>query len=399
MKNILVLTKIYPAIDLKYDDTRVVHYFVKEWQKMGYNVKVIHNLIVFPRIVLWFTQKFQRILASRFGAVVPFFYDNLIRRYQFESVNVCRIPILKYIPHGMVSKCKTEQQFAKILVEIKKDNFVPDVVVGHWWSPQLELLSMLKQRLNCKTCMVVHNVDEKKNRNAFLQYFKDIDIWGMRSRDIQKRFISIFGESYRTFLCFSGVPEKFISGNAYRNFESKSLVVTFVGSLISRKHPMAILRAARRLSPKCIAKINFIGDGAEQKKLLNYADTNGLMSVTEMWGRIPREQISEVLKETDVFVMISEAEAFGLVYLEAMGAGCLTVASKDEGMDGIIVDKKNGFLCKAGDCCELAAILEEIQKMDASTKKIISDNAVATALANTDYLAARNYINHVCGEE
>ena len=34
MKNILILSKIYPAIDLPQNDTKVVHYFAKEWKKM-----------------------------------------------------------------------------------------------------------------------------------------------------------------------------------------------------------------------------------------------------------------------------------------------------------------------------------------------------------------------------
>ena len=41
--------------------------------------------------------------------------------------------------------------------------------------------------------------------------------------------------------------------------------------------------------------------------------------------------------------MISKNEAFGLVYLEAMLAGCI-VASRN-GIDGIIIDGYNGFLC------------------------------------------------------
>ena len=42
--------------------------------------------------------------------------------------------------------------------------------------------------------------------------------------------------------------------------------------------------------------------------------------------------------------MISQGEAFGLVYLEAMARGCITIASRGEGFDGIIKDGINGFL-------------------------------------------------------
>ena len=53
MKKILVITNIYPAPDLEKEDTPVVHFFAREWIKMGYNVRVIHYPTNFPKIVMW----------------------------------------------------------------------------------------------------------------------------------------------------------------------------------------------------------------------------------------------------------------------------------------------------------------------------------------------------------
>ena len=93
--------------------------------------------------------------------------------------------------------------------------------------------------------------------------------------------------------------------------------------------------------------------------------------------------------------MISEGEAYGLVYLEAMARGCITIASRDEGFDGVIVDGVNGFLCKAGDAGELAAIIRKINAMPPEQKRKISLNAWETAKGLTDYLAAKRYIEDV----
>lgn len=60
--------------------------------------------------------------------------------------------------------------------------------------------------------------------------------------------------------------------------------------------------------------------------------------------------------------MISTNEIFGLVYLEAMAASCLTIASKNGGVDGIIKCEKNGFLCEEGNDKELHSILNRITK-------------------------------------
>ena len=57
-KNILVMTKHYPAKDHDFNETKVVYYFAQEWMKKGYNVKVIHNYILFPRIAYIFFRFF-----------------------------------------------------------------------------------------------------------------------------------------------------------------------------------------------------------------------------------------------------------------------------------------------------------------------------------------------------
>ena len=93
--------------------------------------------------------------------------------------------------------------------------------------------------------------------------------------------------------------------------------------------------------------------------------------------------------------MISSNESFGLVYIEAMAAGCITVASRNEGMDGIIVDGVNGFLCESNNEDELIEILRRINTLSLHDKIKISQNAVLTAKAYTDHKASKEYINNI----
>ena len=52
------------------------------------------------------------------------------------------------------------------------------------------------------------------------------------------------------------------------------------------------------------------------------------------------------MRESDIFILPSRNETFGMVYMEAMASGCITVCSKNDGVDGIIRDGINGFLCE-----------------------------------------------------
>jgi glycosyltransferase involved in cell wall biosynthesis len=71
-----------------------------------------------------------------------------------------------------------------------------------------------------------------------------------------------------------------------------------------------------------------------------------------------RNDIPQILKDSDVFVMISHQEAFGNVYIEAMAMGLPVIGGKGGGVPEIIKPDKNGFLCPAKNPVKLAEYME-----------------------------------------
>ena len=110
-------------------------------------------------------------------------------------------------------------------------------------------------------------------------------------------------------------------------------------------------------------------------------------------GHLKRDDVIRELDSAEVFIMISKRETFGLVYLEAMARGCIVVASKDEGMEGIIKHGYNGYLCNAGNPDALAKIIKEIKELPLDELNKISHAALLTAREMTDKKMAENYIN------
>ena len=93
--------------------------------------------------------------------------------------------------------------------------------------------------------------------------------------------------------------------------------------------------------------------------------------------------------------MVSRDEAFGLVYLEAMSRGCITIAARNEGIDGVIVHGVNGFLCEAGNEDELVNLLRHIDSLSENELIKISSNAIETARNMTIVETSKNYIEFV----
>ena len=132
-----------------------------------------------------------------------------------------------------------------------------------------------------------------------------------------------------------------------------------------------------------------------QKISSEISNNSALQKKVHLLGRIDRASIKEYLKQSDVFIMISKNETFGLVYLEAMAMGCIPIASRDEGFDGIIRDGENGFLCEAGNVEELSMILDKIYHMTPTELQEISCRAIDTATQLTDKKVAKAYIEDI----
>lgn len=398
--NILVLTNIYPADDLEHENTPIVHYFVREWVKMGVCVRVVHYPANFPKLMMYGASLFKKQLSSKLGATVRT-AQTFEKEYEMEGVKVRRIPLLKHKLHGAFSKDELENAYHKTVAWLEKEGFIPDCITSHWVNPQLEIMRRLKEHYRVKTCYVAHTATGEMARLYDLEracnLLSSIDLIGFRSEYIKTKFVKAYGFDGPTFQCYSGIPEQYIPETpVYRSFETIKRFV-FVGTLIKRKYPAEIIPAVVRALGKENFEINYIGQGAEDKAISENASRFGVTDKVHLLGRMSRDEVVAHLQQSDVFVMNSRSEAFGLVYLEAMAQGCLTIASWKEGFDGIIQDGENGFLCNAGDMEDLAGTIKRIREMLPEQRRLVSINAIMTARKLTDVNAAEAYLNNLIG--
>lgn len=396
IKNILLLTPIYPAEDIPKTFTPVVHYFAKEWVKLGYNVTVIHFVVNFPKWINTLCKPFSKKIASIIG--IPIRTDQLEEKlYRIENVTVYRIPLKKLRPHSRYRKKEIDNAFQKSKEFLNRINFIPDCIIGHWVNPQIEIIEKLKSIYDAPSTLVLHdNGKDFKTiyRKDAERLFASIDLIGFRSIPLRKEFERTFKLNKNYFNCFSGIPSELITPTPSRDFSSIKNFL-FVGTLYKRKYPSTIITAVNTVFKNNDYRITFIGAGEEYEKIKTYAKKLHKEQQILLLGRKARTEVSEQMLKHDVFIMISKNEAFGLVYLEAMASGCITIASRNEGFDGIIIDGENGFLCEAGNSQELSQVIEKIRSLTASELQRISQNAIITAQSMTDTIVAKNYINTI----
>lgn len=397
MKNVLILTSVYPENDRDKNVTHVVHYFAKELVGR-YNVRVVHNSVYYPVIVYSILKLFEKKLTRYINYFyLPKYQSKNIYTYKKDGVLVNKIPILKKWPSSTISLKALNSQLNKIINILKDDDFVPDYIIGHWPEPQLYLVYRISKLYGSKSCIVLHNNVDKiprlKHENIN-DIIKSIDVWGYRSPGIKEKFKRLYEDTNNMFHCYSGVPDDEIL-NEGKKFNNDVFNVVFVGQLIKRKYPATILYALKNAFPDKKFTITYIGTGPEKINIYKTAKKLSIGDNITFIENIERKEVFKYLAASDCFVMISKPETFGLVYLEAMAKGCLTIGSKGEGIDGIIVDEYNGFLCEAGNEHELATIFQRICKMPVENLREISQNAIKVAREYSDSKAAFNYIESI----
>lgn len=400
-KNILILTHQYSS-DTKPNGrwTKVVSYFAQEWAKDN-NVLVIINSTKFPKLYYFFGGMMRLIarLTSKDPALItdqdwrqPFnFSDNGIRVYNR--------PMLKFLPHGKYFKFQLNNQVKEIVSILEENQFKPDIIDGHWLNPQLDLLLSLGDYYKAKTALVVHSeaVTSRYYTRSNAKKLNRLDKVGCRSHYGAKTLFEKLKLNKEPFVCSSGITDKYAT-TAVENkiiFQSTQKHIVTIGRLLDWKCIDSAIVGVDDALKGTEYSYSIMGDGPEMDSLQKLINKRGITDKVKLLGRLPREQVIENLKSADIFVLISEHETFGLVYLEAMLQGCITVAAWEGGVDGIIKDGINGFLCKQDDPEDLAKVIEKIAQTPVETLNLISKKAQETALEYTDSKVAARYLANI----
>jgi len=158
--------------------------------------------------------------------------------------------------------------------------------------------------------------------------------------------------------------------------DAKGKIILFCGKLQPWKRPLDVLRAfAKALIPR--ATLVFAGEGPLRSHIEAEASVLGVRERVRIMGFVNQSQLPAVYRASDLMVIPSEYEPFGLVVNEAMLCGCPVVASDKVGAVGDLIDHDlTGFIYPCGDVPALAAVIQRAFA-DSAHLSIISNAALA----------------------
>jgi len=108
------------------------------------------------------------------------------------------------------------------------------------------------------------------------------------------------------------------------------------------------------------AKLMMVGDGPERPATENLARELGVDEDVRFVGK--QEQMEEILAVSDMFLLPSDYESFGLAALEAMAARAIVISSNAGGLPEINIHGVTGFMANVGDVAAMSAFAIDILK-------------------------------------
>ena len=241
---------------------------------------------------------------------------------------------------------------------IKKHRF--DVIHTHNTAPQIfsALIAMLS------SVVLVTTEHSTSNHRRNWKWYRIVDAW-MYSKYAKVICISDATESIlREYLACNSNDDKFLTicngidiakymnAGSISDYCTNKRVITMVAGFRYQKDQDTLIRAMQHI-PSNEYELWLIGDGERRGELERVVSTLGLQDVVKFWG--VRGDVPSLLKTSDVVVLSSHIEGFGLAAVEGMSVGKPFIASDVDGLND--VTRGAGLLFKHGDDKHLAELI------------------------------------------
>lgn len=212
--------------------------------------------------------------------------------------------------------------------------------------------------------------------NLFFKYRKFLKKRGI---EILKNAKAIFflSETYENYLYEKYVPKKivkdlkiktYIIPNGIDDFWHKNLFkpkkinlndinIIFAGRIDTNKNVVSSIKAINLLLMKGYnIKFSIVGNIIDKNSKKNINKYSNI----KYYQRMNKENLIKLYRKSDIFLMPSHTETFGLVYAEAMSQGLPIVYTKNQGFDGQFEEGKVGFHVDDNNIDDIASAIEKI---------------------------------------
>jgi N-acetyl-alpha-D-glucosaminyl L-malate synthase BshA len=274
----------------------------------------------------------------------PIRLDQALPRIHYHEVEVSAYPLFQYPPYCLA----LASRMAEVSACYELDLLHVHYAIPHSISALLAQQMTTARRLPFITTL--HGTDITlvgSDRSYFpITKFSIEQSDGITaiSRYLQEQTVEVFGVANEI-----RVIPNFVNCELYRPISKpgKERLLIHLSNFRPVKRPMDCIRILAEVLRSTPATLWMVGDGPERGPAESLARQLGVAPHVHFLGK--RDRVEELIPQSDVFLLPSEMEAFGLAALEAMACGVPAVATQTGGIGELITPGVDGFLEPIGD--------------------------------------------------
>lgn len=304
-----------------------VHAQAKAYRELGHQVR---SLIFLPAGKLC--------KGSRFFPQVQIIQQDGVELCYLRCVSLSNFGVAWFNTTSALLTLRTNM--SKVL-----EGFTPHVIHAHAFGIASEAGAYLKKKLACPLVVTTHGGDTSTLvAQGKLTQLKPLADQANHIAAVS----SALAEKLRA--CGTKTPVSVILNgfrveNIDKSFNKQPLSMIQVCNLNSQKKVDVTIRAFAGLYHQhSEATLDIVGSGSEMERLQKLCQELGVESKVRFYGFRPNADALTQMAKTQFFCMPSVNEGFGIVYLEAMASGCITIGTEGEGITDLIIHGVNGFL-------------------------------------------------------
>ena len=288
----------------------------------------------------------------------PVRLDFLEMNIHFHEVHVEEYPLFHYQPYELALS-------SKMAYVVKTYNI--DILHVHYAIPHAYAGYMAKQMLKREGIEVpmittLHGTDitlvgnHPTYKEAVTFSINESDVVTSVSESLKRDTLRLFNvdKDIKVIPNFIGLQKMERVSPCKRSVMASAdeLIVTHISNFRKVKRVDDVVRVFYGIQQQLPAKLIMVGDGPEREIADQLCKDLGIKKKVLFLGNT--SDIDRILSFTDLFLLPSESESFGLSALEAMAAGVPVVSSNAGGLSEVNEEGVSGYLCPIGDVQTMA---------------------------------------------
>ena len=302
---------------------------------------------------------------------MPFRIKGYQERVYFHDVNMLEYPLFQHPPYALSLAAKISQVAQMVNLNLVHVHYaIPHTISAY--------IARLIEK-NIKIITTLHGTDITVVGNHPSYYkvtqlaLRESDGLTAVSNYLKEETENTFGKTTEIEVIYNFVDTEKYKRNEKNCIKSKfapngEKIITHISNFRPVKRPDEVIKIFEKIKNKVKSKLLMIGDGPERSKCEGICTKLGITDDVIFLGKV--ENTGDILCVSDLFLMPSTTESFGLSALEAMSCECPVVASHVGGLPEVVDNGINGYLIHPDNTLKMADAGIEILTNETTQKEM-----------------------------